>query len=74
MRPFQLEPLCYSFHALVLGVNANRMAEAKIYLKEFRDEFERRFCLQESERNEVMALGIQFYPLTQKPNQKKESA
>jgi uncharacterized protein (TIGR02147 family) len=54
------------FQSTILGVNPGRMEEAKLFMKEFRDEFERRFCLEEKQRTEVMTLAVQFYPLSEK--------
>jgi uncharacterized protein (TIGR02147 family) len=52
--------------ALILAVDGDEIEEAKLFIKKFREEFEFRFCRSDSNKNEVYALGVQFFSLTQK--------
>jgi uncharacterized protein (TIGR02147 family) len=61
------------FSALVLAVDTNDLPEAKIFIKNFRDQFEKKFCHSKAEKKEVYAFGIQFFKLTQPTNQTGET-
>jgi hypothetical protein len=53
------------FTSLVIAADPEQMAEAKLYIKNFREEFEKRFCAKSKKKTEVMALGIQYFRMSE---------
>jgi uncharacterized protein (TIGR02147 family) len=60
------------FSALVIAVDVEQIDDAKKALKEFREQFEERFCSSAKKKKEVYALSVQFFRLTETLNEKGE--
>lgn len=60
------------FSSLTLAVRADRIAEAKIEIRRFQDEFDRKFEAEENEPDEVYRLFMGFFPLSRSRSKKEK--